>query len=316
VGTEGKLMRCFITGATGFLGSHLVRRLVEKGNTVKILLRAKSDSWRIKELLPRVEVVRGDIISISQVTNDICSFQPDLIFHLAWGGANSSTYQNDPSQVFTNLYGSLELVQLSKKVGARFIGMGSAAEYGNHSVPITENAFPKPETLYGMSKYCTYLLANKFARLNDVNFVWLRPFYTYGPYDDKMRMIPAVTLSLLEGRKPALTAGDQLWDYLYVEDAIEAIFSLALNDKAQGVFNIGSGETHPIKNIVLKISELVDPGIPLGFGEVPYKPLQRMLHQADITLLKNISGWSPKVSLEDGLTRTVSWFRENQQQYK
>ncbi len=133
--------------------------------------------------------------------------------------------------------------------------------------------------------------------------------------DDRNHMIPQVILTLLQGDKPSLTLGEQRWDYLYVEDAVEVIWRAATTSSAQGIFNLGSGEVHTIKSIVERVRDLIDPNLPLGFGEVPYRPDQIMHLQADISRLQSVTGWSPQVSLEEGLERTVAWFRENVQEY-
>jgi UDP-glucose 4-epimerase len=305
-------MRCLVTGATGFLGSHLVRLLVREGADVAILMRQSSNTWRIEDILPRLKVIHGDLSTIKQSDNAIRAFAPDVVFHLAWHGGNSYKYQNDPSQIFKNLYGSLELVQITKEAGSqRWVGLGTSVEYGKYEIPITESLRPMPNTLYGISKYCTCLAAQKLSQLYGIDFVWLRPFWIYGPYDDSLRMLPSVILALLRDEKPALTPGEQRWDYLYVEDAVEAIWRAAISPEAKGIFNLGSGEAHTIKSIVERIRDSIDTNLPLGFGEVPYRPDQIMHLQADISRLQQVTGWSPQVSLDEGLRRTVKWFREN-----
>ena len=309
-------MRCLVTGATGFLGSHLTRLLLKKRNEVSVLIRPNSDIWRIGDILSGVRVIRGDIAAVSHVSDEIQSFKPDVVFHLGWHGGNSYKYQNDPSQIFKNLYGSLELVHLAKEAGSqRWIGLGTSVEYGKYDIPITESLRPLPDTLYGMSKYCVCLLAQKISQLCGIDFTWLRPFWIYGPYDDPLRMIPSVILALARAEKPALTLGEQRWDYLYVEDAVEAIWKVAVNPEAQGIYNMGSGEAHTIRSIVERIRDLIDPALPLGFGEVPYRPDQIMHLQADISRLKQATGWSPNVDLDEGLRRTVEWFWENRGRY-
>lgn len=309
-------MRCFVTGATGFVGSHLVRLLLQKGNEVSVLVRPNSDPWRIQDILPAVRTISGEMAAVEQASNVIRSFKPDVVFHLAWHGGNSYKYQNDLSQIFKNLYGSLELVQIAKEAGSqRWVGLGTSVEYGKYEIPITESLRPMPSTLYGISKYCTCLSAQKLCQLYRIDFVWLRPFWMYGPYDDPLRMLPSVILALLRGEKPALTLGEQRWDYLYVEDAVEAIWRAAITPEAQGIFNLGSGEAYTIRSIAERIRDLIDSNLPIGFGEVPYRSDQIMHLQADISRLREVTGWSPHVSLDEGLRRTVQWFRKNRGRY-
>jgi UDP-glucose 4-epimerase len=160
------------------------------------------------------------------------------------------------------------------------------------------------------------MLTQRLCDLYDMRFVWLRLFSAYGPGDDPGWMIPYVILTLLRGERPALTAGEQRWDYLFVEDAAEAICRVSIRPDAQGVFNLGSGEAHTVRSIVELVRDLIDPDLPLGFGEVPYRPDQIMHLQAEILRLGEATGWSPQVGLDEGLRRTVDWYRENIKRYE
>ena len=128
-------------------------------------------------------------------------------------------------------------------------------------------------------------------------------------------MIPYLILKLLNREKPALTPGTQVWDYLYAEDAARAIEGVALCSSAAGVFNLGSSNPREIRDIVKLVRDQVDPALPLGFGEVPFRPDQVMHLEADITRLRVQTGWLPTVGLEDGIQQTVAWFRENRARY-
>jgi nucleoside-diphosphate-sugar epimerase len=114
---------------------------------------------------------------------------------------------------------------------------------------------------------------------------------------------------LLAGERPALTPGEQIWDYLYVEDAAEAIYLAALMPDAEGVFNLGSGEGWRVREIIEHLRDLIDPSLPLGFGEVPYPPDQMMRLVTSIDRLKAATGWRPRVGLDKGLRRTIEWYR-------
>ncbi len=303
-------MRILVTGATGFIGSRLTRFLLQKNAQVSVVMRAGSDPWRIKDILPQVRVIEGDLRQANRLAEQLKNTEFDVVVHLAWNGANSSKYKNMSSQVHENLNGSLEIVQLAKECNARkWIGFGSALEYGSRSGVFSESLQPSPESLYGISKYAVCLLAKKMCELNQVDFVWIRPFWLYGPFDDPLRMIPSVIGCLLRGKVPPLTLGEQSWDYLYIEDAVKAIWMLVEHPAATGIFNLGSGEVHTIRNIVERIRDLVDSSLSLGFGQVPYPEDQIMHLQADISKLKSVTGWKPQTSIDDGLGQTVAWHR-------
>jgi len=312
------MLRVLVTGGTGFIGSHLVRRLLQEDCAVAVLVRKGSDTWRLKDVLPMVEIIQGDLTAIQQAANQIRSFAPEVVFHLAWHGAASYRYQNDPEQAFNNVNGSLQLVQLAGESNCRcWISLGSVLEYGRYDdVPLREDIIPQPKTLYGTAKYSTSLLLDKLCEIYGIRHVWLRLFWAYGPADSPLRMIPYVILKLLKGEKPGLSPGGQRWDYLYATDIANAIYLTAVTPGVDGVFNLGSGEAHTVRSIAELIRDLVNPSLSLGFGEVPYRPDQIMHLQADVSRLRQSTGWLPQVSLEEGLRRTVEWFRENQWRYE
>lgn len=305
-------MRCLVTGGTGLIGSYLVRLLAENNCEVAVLMRSESDPWRVNDLLPDLHIIRGDLVAINEAAAEIKKFKPDVVFHLAWYGVGSS-FRNNPAQITQNLHGSLALLQLAFEAGCkRWIALGSQAEYGHYDGILTEQLPVSPVTTYGVVKLCVNLLSRKLCESYGMNFTWLRLLAAYGPMDDPQHMIPYVILTLLQGRKPALTSGEQRWDYLYVEDVARAIWQVALHPAAQGVFNLGSGEAYTVRSIVERIRDLVDPNLQLSFGEVPYRPDQVMHLQADISRLHSATGWAPQVSLNAGLRQTVEWFARHQ----
>lgn len=305
-------MRVIVTGSTGFVGSHLVRRLRKAGFDVAVLLRAESNTRRLDDVLSGLHVISGDLRSITAVTDQIQRFGPDVVFHLAWHGASSSRYQDDPDQVFANLGGSFELVRAAADVGCQcWIGMGSVLECGTYQIPHPEDVKVAPTSLYGAAKYSTGLIAEHLCRIYGVRSVWFRLFWAYGPDDEPARMIPYLVLTLFKKQRPALTPGAQRWDYVYIDDVVEALFQVAVNPSARGTFNLGSGDASTIREVATQIRDLIDPSIPLGFGDLPYRPDQIMHLQADISRLCKAIDWSPRVALPDGLMRTVEWYREH-----
>jgi nucleoside-diphosphate-sugar epimerase len=152
------------------------------------------------------------------------------------------------------------------------------------------------------------MLTGKMSEMAGMRHTWVRLLAVYGPGDDPGHLIPTVIQSLRAGKKPALTSGEQQWDYLYIEDAAKALCSIA-ESRATGTFNLSSGASVRIRDMVERIRDFVDPSLPLGFGEVPYRPDQVMHLKAEISRLHSATGWAPHTSLEEGLRRTVEWFK-------
>ena len=294
------MRRAFVTGATGFIGSYLVRELLRQNYEVAMLVRAESDLWRIDDVHQRMRHVIWNGTAVDSFAESFREFAPDTIFHLGWSGVGNS-HRNQLSQLTDNINVSVALTQLSVECGVQqFVGAGSQAEYGPVNSIIDEHVLPRPTTLYGAAKLSVGILTERIAALGGMKHAWLRIFSTYGPKDNPQWMLPSLIGCLHRGERPALTRGKQLWDFLHVKDAARAFVSVA-ESGVNGVFNLGSGEANPLRTVIEMVRDFINPGLPLGFGEVPYRPDQVMCLQADVTRLRQLTGWSPRVPLELGL---------------
>lgn len=304
-------MRAFVTGATGFIGSHLVKKLLDEGVSVAAFIRPKSNTWRLKPVLSKIEIIKGDLHDVEASFEKIKEFSPEVIFHLAWSGANSYEYENHDLQVFHNVNGSLNLIKIANNIGCKqWIGLGSVLEYGHCNVPVTESDYAKPNNLYGRSKLSVCLLAEKLCEGYNIQFSWIRMFWAYGPYDDEKRLIPYFIKTLLDGKKPFTTLGKQKWDYLYIDDVVNALWKVTRGKKINGIYNLGSGQSFTLRSTLEHIRDIINPNLEIGFGEIPYRPDQIMHLKADISLLKKTIGWEPEISLSEGMERTVNWYRK------
>lgn len=308
----GRAERVFVSGSTGFVGSYVVPRLLQDPDrTVALLWRPDTDPWRLdEEWVDRCTIIRGDLGDVGALREPLADFAPDTMVHLAWDGVGPK--DRNELQQLQNIQGTLDLLRLAREVGTEnWIGMGSQAEYGPHTSAIRETDATRPTTLYGASKLSVCHLARLFTSQQQMRYVWLRIFSTYGPKDHPRWLIPYVALRLLRGEKPELTAGRQPWDYLYVDDIARAVVAVADDIDAEGIYNVASGRVVTIRRVVERIRDLIDPELPLGFGELLYRPDQVMHLEADIGRLHRATGWSPRVDLDEGLAQTVDWYRDN-----
>ena len=299
--------RILVTGGTGFIGARVVRQLVEQGRDVAVLMRTTSNSRRIDDLLSRCTVIRGDLTRLGGACDALSRYSPQAVLHLAWDGVKGAD-RNGATQM-DNVSAAIDLYRLTEELGCRhFVGLGSQAEYGLLSGRISESDPTRPTTAYGAAKLAIGLVLERTAAASGRPFAWLRLFSSYGPDDDPSWMIPYVIRSLLAGEKPSLTPAEQVWDYLHVDDVAAGMIA-ALDAGARGLFNLGSGQARPLREIITLIRDLIDPALPLGIGEVPYRPDQVMHLEADITALSAACTWKPAWSLEDGLAQTIAWHR-------
>lgn len=298
-------MRVFVTGAGGFIGSHIVKALLAQKHKVAVLRRPGSNPKRLANLpIEYIDVQSqvGKLDSLEQ--NKLSEFMPDVVIHAGWVGVGNSQ-RNDPIQL-ENIELTSNILRASNLAGAQhFIGFGSQAEYGRCEGSINENQSLSPTTLYGAAKSAAGIIARVESELSKMEYTWVRVFSTYGPGDEPYWMVQDVARQLLLGKSPSLTPGTQLWDYLYVEDAAEAIVSIVELKSGLGVINLGSGTTSTIRNIVEMMRDIANPDVEINFGAVGFRDDQVMHLEADISKLSQATGWKPRVSLKDGLTITI-----------
>lgn len=299
--------RVLVTGGAGFVGARVVHRLVEQGREVALLLRETSDARRISSVIGRCTVLRGDLSHLEALRAPLQAFAPQGVLHLAWEGVKGVD-RNHPVQL-SNISTSIELFRLTGEIGcANFVGLGSQAEYGLLSGRIDERAPTRPTTTYGAAKLATGCVLERAAAAVGRPFAWLRLFSSYGPDDDPSWLIPYMISMLLAGERPRLTKAEQIWDYIHVDDVADALVA-ALDAGVHGIYNLGSGRARPLREIVELVRDAIDPALPLGFGEVDYRPDQVMHLESDIGALRAATGWAPRVSLEQGLAGVISSLR-------
>ncbi len=303
--------RVLVTGATGFIGAHLVRSLVSFNCKVFIIVRQGSDTIRIKGLLPEIDILRGDLGEPKDAVSAITQASPEIIFHLAAAGVNPGI--TDPQTIVkTNALSTLNILEaLRNQELSRFIYAGSCFEYGGGSNLQEEHPL-EPTGVYGASKAAGWLLCKAYHRAWGLPTVTLRPFTPYGPMERLDRLIPHVINCGLRGEDIPLTGGEQERDFVYVQDVVNGFLLAAVSPAAVGMaINLCSGTGVPIKEVVLKIlSHMNFPVKPL-FGAKPYRDGEMWQLSGDNKRAKEILGWVPETSLDEGLQESIKWYQDN-----
>jgi len=310
---SGKII--FLTGATGFIGSHLLKRLIKEGCNVHISTRMNRSLWRIEDFKDDFVNHEIDLNNFEAVRSLIKQIKPDIIFHLAAYGVDYR--QQDVHQTIDiNINASVNLFEaFLANNGNRFIHTGSCFEYGQKDISISEGDFLDPTSVYGATKASSVHLLSSMAKgMQSGELVILRPFGVFGEYEGLHRFIPQVIDKLKSEYAVQMTLGEQIRDYIYIDDLIDAYILAAvvpLENKVE-IINIGSGKEIAIKHLALTILKQI--GVSndlLQFGALPYRPDEMMYLVANVGKAKSVLGWEPKVSIEKGLEHTINWYNRN-----
>lgn len=296
-----------ITGATGFIGSAVLKELLLNGTRVTVLLRPDSNTARLNPIDGFETFTYSHLLDQSTI-DGLREHKPDVFIHCGWRGVGGHE-RNESFQITSNVPATIDAVELAAAAGCRqWIGLGSQAEYGNLNLRINEDAPLLPTTVYGKAKLAAGVAAIALCETRKIAGVWIRVFSTYGPGDAPYWFIPHVIQEFIAGRAPKLTKCDQLWDYLYVGDAARAVARIA-NGTTAGVFNLGSGFARPLKHVIETIRKELAPRLQPDYGAIPYRPDQVMHLEADISRLQAATAWKPTMNLTDGIRATVAFER-------
>lgn len=310
---ERNIQTAVVTGPTGAIGIALCEKLLRENVTVYAVCRPGSS--RIKDLpkAAALHVVECDAKELATLPQKMEGVSVDAFFHFAWAHTIGQGRNDMPAQI-ENIQSTIDAVRAAKALGCQvFLGAGSQAEYGRVEGLLKSDTPAFPENGYGMAKLCAGQMSRVEAKALDIDHVWVRILSVYGPHDGPMTMISGTIRKLLAGERPALTAGIQRWDYLYAGDAADAFYLAACHGRNGAVYPLGSGQAMPLKDYIIQMRDAIDPALPLGFGEVPYGPLQVMHLQADISALQADTGFAPKTPFAEGIRRTMDWVKREQE---
>ena len=294
----------------GFIGSHLVRRLVGSGADVHVLARPSSGRKRIADLGDAVTVWPGVIEDADAVGRCVRELQPVVVFHLAGdndvrhGGADPAALA---ASVRVNLTGTLNVVAAAAATGVeRLVRAGGLEEYGHGSVPFAEEQREDPVTPYSASQVAAAHYCRMLQRHVDVSILTLRLALVYGPGQSDGFFVPSLVRSALAGDDFEMTGGEQTRDFLFVDDAAVAFVAAASAPALRGeIVNVGTGVERRVRDVADTIIRLTGSTAVLRVGAAPERPveIERLACRNEKAL--QLLGWSAETGLEDGLRRTI-----------
>ncbi len=322
---EGK--NVLVTGACGFIGSHLVEYLVHKGANVRAFVYYNSfgnQGWLesvSNETKNAIEIISGDIRAQDSVRNAVNG--SETIFHLAALIGIPYSYISPTAYVSTNIQGTLNVMQAALDYDvSKIIQVSTSETYGTAKyTPINEEHPLQPQSPYSATKIGSDAIASSFGKSFDLPVVIARPFNTFGPRQSARAIIPTIISQLLSGKKIIkLGSSVPTRDFTYVKDMVIGMTKLAENDMSiDRIVNIGNGKEISVGDLAMLINNLCKKNVEFQFdSNERLRPKKSEVYRllCDNSLLFEITNWKPNTSLNEGLKKTIDWFKNNLNNYK
>jgi nucleoside-diphosphate-sugar epimerase len=298
-------MRVLVTGAGGFVGSNLVREMIRDGAEV-IALCHEENPRRLQDV--KVERRVADVLG-PEIADVVHAIAPDACAHLAWF-ISPGTHPTSTKNV-EHVAASMRLLEALDAAGcARTLITGTCWEQDPSRGVLDENTAALPQNFYAACKHALHVMAASFQKMKRRGFAWARLFNTYGPWEYAGPLVPDVVSNLLAGKPCALTSGAQERDYLHIEDVASALWAI-LKSGADGDFNVGSSQPVRVAEVAEAIGRLLGRPELLKFADRAPSPFDCPRLYADATRLRSVTGWRPRLGLEEGLARTIEWYRSD-----
>ena len=311
-----KNKKILVTGGAGFIGSHLVKRLINEGAKVSVIVKYNSiiDCPRLVQVWDKINMIEADLRNIDSV-NEMRKISFDLVFHLAAYNHVGDSFKHVLENVNSNFISTINLLNNGPKI-KKLIHMGTSEIYGIQTkLPFNVKEMPNPMSPYAVTKYASELFSLLKSKSNNLNLICVRPFNTFGPFQSEKAIIPEMIIKCLQNKEIKTTGGKQTREFNYIENIIDGI--LFLNKKVKHTIepiNVGSNTPITIKNLVKKIHKYSKSDSKLRIGSLKYRPNEIWRMQANNKFLSS-KGWKPKINFDDGLKLTIAWYRKFHKSY-
>ncbi len=303
--------RLLITGGAGFIGARLARRALTYGAEIHLLVRPTANLDRVADIAGALQIHRDDLCTTDELETLLDAVRPEIIVHLAASGSSSGA--KDRGALFRNnvMFTHNLLLATQHRGDCRLIHTASSLEPGPRTLPINEDDSPAPVTAFAATKAASTLLVRHEASNGDRSIVILRPFAVYGPGEPSSRLIPSAIRAGLSGACLPLTSPGYVRDFVYVDDVADAYLAAAVTDGIDGnMFNIASGHAASNEAAVKLVGKHLGKEIAVQTGAYPPRPTDTTHWVADVSRAAETLGWTARHSLDEGIGKTVAWFRE------
>lgn len=305
-------MKALVTGAAGFIGANLVRHLLRAGEEPVAVVRDDRPRWRLQDISDEISIRRGDLCDRDTLRRIVLQVRPEVIFHLAAHGAYS--WQTDlDAMLDVNVRATETLLDAGRRIEARIVSAGSSSEYGIKDHPPTETEAVAPNSLYAVTKACATHLCRLAAATYDQHAVTLRFYSIYGPWEEPGRLIPTLVERGLAGQLPPLVGPDTARDFVWVEDACEALVLAATTELGDpgAVLNIASGTQITLARVVEMIRELFAIDAEPRWGTMQQRSWDTTVWVGTPAAARESLGWQALTPLRAGVQMVSDWVQSD-----
>ena len=306
-------MPVLVTGAEGFIGSHLCSRLVREGARVAALACPGADLSRLSNLSDKISINSLDVREIDRLKEFVAAEKPQRIFHLAAITDVDRSWDSLPMVTDVNLGGTINLLRALSSIDYEILITTCTAEaYGRNPAPFLEEMPLDPISPYSFSKAAASSFCRMAAASLGASVRVLRLFLVYGPGQGEERFLPQLIRAALTGQSFRMTAGEQTREYTYIDDVVEGFLLAARKGHGEGeVYNLGSGQEISLKRLVEKVGEITGKKVKLDGDILPYRENEIRRFIGNHQLALDRLGWRAGTPLENGLARTINWYQQN-----
>ena len=304
--------RVLVTGAGGFIGSHVTRALLVHGAEVYAMSSSVSSLLpvRLADIASDIRIVEASVSDRSAMDAMARTVKPELVAHLAAFTHVGKSFRRVDESLSTNIHGTVNLLQALNGNYERFVYTGTSEIYGDIPAPFQEDARVNPVSPYSVSKYAGERYCRMFHQAYDWPIVCLRPFNAYGPWQTPDRVIPEIILTALQRGELLTTDGRQTREFNFVTDlAAGFVAALGAPDVDGQVINLGNGQEIAIRDLTRKVLDLMGNPNEAKIGALPHRPTEIWSMYSDNTRARELLGWQPAHSLDEGLAETIGWYQ-------
>lgn len=303
------MKKAIVTGANGFVGSNVCKKLCEDGVEVTAVIKDENENIDNIKSLSKLSVVFCDLDSIESLTEKISGADYDVFYHFAWVGSAGPLRCDEEIQLKNALWTAKALRTACKLGCKKFVNAGSIMEKETYTAVYTQDSTPGLPYIYGAGKLAARAICKPIANSLDIDLCWAVITNAYGAGEFSPRFVNSTIRKIIAGEPLQFTAATQNYDFIYIDDVASAFYAIGEHGKPNREYTIGSGNARPLKEFIIEMQQALAPEAVPVFGDIPFTGVNMPLSAFDTTAIKDDCGFTPSISFAEGTKLTMDWIK-------